>query len=94
MMFGKLENNIFIQAPTKIQIEENIIYNPTNEMLITEGWFPVEENELFTEPPEGYQYIPVYTQLSDKIVQDWELAEMPNEILPEEALNIIMKGGI
>ena len=61
-------------------------------MLLETGWLPVEEIELSLNPPEGFQYIPVYIQTDTKIIQNWELVEISNEISPEEALNIITGG--
>lgn len=94
MRYAKLINNYPSYAPSKIRIGDEWIFNPTEEMLLDAGYLPVIESEP-PEPTEGYYYDPVYDEADGQIVQSWvavELSPEPDEVSPEEALDIILGG--
>ena len=92
-MNAKIIDGVFTIAPKKINRiidgQEYITFNPTDEMLAEQGWKPVTET-AHEEPPAGYEYIPVYTDNGDTILQSWELIE--RELSADEALSIITGG--
>ena len=64
------------------------------QMLLSEGYLPVIETEP-PEAPEGYYYVSGWEQQGDQIVQIWTLEELPpepDELTPDEALDIILGG--
>ena len=93
MRYAKLNNNYPSYAPHRLHIGNAVVFNPTDEMLISEGYLPVIETEP-PEPTEGCYYEPVYEEVDGQIVQSWVAVEIPttDEIMPEEALDIILGG--
>lgn len=93
MRYATLSNNQIHYAPRKIRIGDEWIFNPTEQMLIDAGYLPVIETEP-PEPTDGYYYNPVYEEIDGQIVQSWVAVEIPttDEIMPEEALDIILGG--
>ena len=92
-MRAKIIDGVFTIAPKKINRiineQEYTTYNPTGEMLAKQGWKSVTET-VHEEAPIGYEYIPVYTDDGDTILQSWELIE--RELSADEALSIITGG--
>ena len=93
-MYAKIIDGIFTKAPNKLSIEIDgqgyTVFNPTAEMLIEQGWKPVEETE-HGDAQTGFTYVPTYTETENAIVQQWELvSEDDLEISAEQALGIIM----
>ena len=92
-MNAKIIDGVFTIAPKKINRiidgQEYTTFNPTDEMLAEQGWKPVTET-VHEEAPIGYEYIPVYTDDGDTILQSWELIE--RELSADEALSIITGG--
>lgn len=82
-MYGKLIDGNLILAPRKLTVGEYVVYNPTPEMLIADGWKTV----IFTDPPQtepGYVAVPGWTENALEIVQVWTVEQVP--ITEEEAL--------
>ena len=92
MNYGKIINDEFYFAPKKIENENNIIYNPSDDLLLLKGYLPLEYSNPLNSPPEGFEYTYIWQEQNNKIVQVWELVESPNEISSEEALSIITGG--
>lgn len=70
MKFAKLLDGAIVYSPNPIYIDPYWIGNPTQKMLIAEGYKPVR----FTEPPEtepGYIAVPGWTETAEEIVQMW-----------------------
>ena len=91
-MYGKIVQDGLQVAPNKLPGEGVIIYNPSAEMYLKHGWYPVE----FTDPPEpreGYYYTSSWEQQDDVIVQTWEFYPLPDDISEAEAYDIIFGGG-
>lgn len=90
-MYGNIIDNVFRPAPHHLIIGGAHIYNPTDAMLEAEGYKPV----VFTDAPEapvGYYAESSWTDTGDSILQVWTLVELPDDIPPEEALDIILGG--
>lgn len=83
MRYAKLIDGQIQFAPHKLTVGEYVVYNPTPEMLIAEGYKPV----IYTDPPEtqpGYIAVPGWTENALEIVQVWTVEQVP--ITEEEAL--------
>ena len=93
-MFAKLINHYPSYAPRRMRVGDAWVYNPTETQLLDAGYLPVIETEP-PEPSDGYYYNPVYEEIDGQIVQSWvaeELPPEPDEVSPEEALDIILGG--
>lgn len=67
--FGVINDNDIVYAPKRIIENGEQIINPTAEMYLERGYYPIEA----TEPPnEEQEYTAVYTLEDGKIVQSWE----------------------
>lgn len=77
-MYGKLIDNRLQIAPNPLITNDKVIANPTNEMLVQEGYLPViiKDQPAFTD---GYYYKPIYTENEGKIYQDWEKHKLEEE---------------
>lgn len=70
MIYCKLTEGQLIFAPQKIFIENNIIYNPTEEQLKIQGW----KQLIVTIPPQfkKEEYLEeTYIDIGEYILQDW-----------------------
>ena len=69
-MYGKLIDNKLETAPNPLKADGKTIANPSEEMLLKQGYMPV----LFTEQPcrEGYYYIACYKVENNQIIQYWQ----------------------
>lgn len=90
-MYAKLINGALIVAPRKLPIGSTIVYNPSEDMLLAEGYKPV----VYTAEPEtepGYYAESRWEDQGDSIVQVWTIVEEPADmdIPDEEAFSIIM----
>lgn len=94
MRYAKLINNYPQYAPNPIIVDGRVLGNPTDEMLAKASYLPVIE----TEPPEVdelHYAEPRYVERDGQIVQEWDIVELPpepDEVTPEEALDIILGG--
>ena len=70
MIYCKLIEGQLIFAPQKIYINNEIIHNPTDEQLESQGW-----KQLITSIPsevrEGHYTKAVYFDTGDYILQSW-----------------------
>ena len=69
-MYGKLIDGKLQIAPNPLKDDGKTIANPSEEMLLKQGYMPV----LFTEQPcrEGYYYIACYKVENNQIIQYWQ----------------------
>lgn len=70
MIYCKLIEGQLIFAPHKIQVENNIIHNPTEEQLKLQGW----KQLIITMPPEIKKeecLEKTYMDIGEYILQDW-----------------------
>ncbi len=92
MKYAKMENGRIYFAPNPILFGDCIIYNPSGDIYVEQGFKPVE----YTEPPEtpvGYGTVMTWTETESSIAQTWTLVELPpEELSAEEALDIILGG--
>ena len=93
-MYAKLIEGEIQFAPRKIvRVIDGRSYttlNPTGEMLEEQGWLPVVKTQTPGDAPDGYHYIPTYSEVNGEIVQGWELLEI--EYSEEEAFDILFGG--
>jgi hypothetical protein len=83
MRYAKLINDYPSYAPRRLRIGSAWVYNPTDEHLLAEGYLPV----IALDPPETderHYAEPHWAEENGKIVQSWEVKEIP--ITDEEAL--------
>lgn len=94
MKYAKLINNYPQNAPRCLQVGGDWVFNPTDEMMLNAGYLPVIEQE-YPEVEEGFYAEPRYAEQDGQIVQVWEAMELPpepDELTPDEALDIILGG--
>lgn len=92
MQYAKLIDGFIRVAPNPIYIDPYWVGNPTGEMLIGEGYKPVQ----YTDPgeaPSGYAWSETWSETETAIVQGWELVEASNEVDPYEAMEILFGQG-
>lgn len=90
MIYGKLteDNNLYI-APKRLVIGQNVVYNPTAEQYLKDGYKAI----IYTNPPkvQNDSYcVPYWVEDENNITQEWEILKKPNEISDDEAFAIIM----
>lgn len=93
-MYAKLINGTLRSAPKKVDYNGKTIFNPTEEILLDMGYFPVTYTDIPTDASNVQRYESRWEQTDTEIVQVWTLVDNPAEPEPElsadEALNIIM----
>ena len=90
-MYGKLIDGNLILAPRKLTVGEYVVYNPTPEMLIAEGYKPV----IYTDPPTvepGYAAVPGWEENVLEIVQVWTIEAEPDDVDADRAMEILFGG--
>ena len=83
MKCASLINGILRYAPRRMLIGSAWVYNPTDEMLLTEGYLPVIETPM-PDVDEQHYATPHWAIENNQIVQSWTVEEIP--ITDEEAL--------
>lgn len=90
-MYVKLINEYNIErAPNLILDEEKAYGNPSEEVLIAHGYYPLVETECPTE--EGYTYTFHYEIVNQTVLQVWDAHEIvvpefeEEFIIPEEVV--------
>lgn len=79
-MYGKLVNGSFIKAPKRIKYNHKWVINPTSEKLIALGYKLLVSKEYpIDETPEGFYWIPVYTEDESNIYREWEMVEIKED---------------
>ena len=73
--YGKLINNKLEYAYKPMIINGEWHSNPSDELLIAQGYKPIEYTEMPVK--EGYYYTSSFTNEGDKIVQVWTEHEIP-----------------
>lgn len=72
-MLAKLINGALRYAPRKIMVDGKTIFNPSEDILKTQGYKDVETTEAPTVSTQTQQAVPSWTEQENKIVQTWEL---------------------
>ena len=91
MTYAKLIDDYPQFAPRHLSVGNDVVYNPPGEIYLEQGWLPVR----YTEPPvaeEGWHYEERWAEVSGEIVQGWELVKDPDDISPDEAMEILLGG--
>lgn len=91
-MYGKLIEGVLSEAPKKLTIGDNQVWNAPAEEYIIQGWKPVRFTDA-PEAPEGYYYRSEWTEDDAEIVQSWVLEKLPDEVDEAEAWNILFGEG-
>ena len=86
MKYGKFECGTLRvpqNYPCSIELDGQIIHNPTEEQFIAAGYLPIEESE--PEEREGKVAIATYSVDTDnnKIVQTWAYYDEPEELIED-----------
>ena len=93
-MYAKLISGALRSAPKKVDYNGKTIFNPTDDVLLGMGYFPVTYTDMPSDAPTGQHYESHWEQTDAEIVQVWTLVDNPAEpepeLLADEALNIIM----
>lgn len=82
-MYGKIENGIFMQAPSLLTLGNRIITNPSDKTLANAGYKPVSEQARQDKP--GFVSKPIYTETETEIIKSWEYEPVQEETIEEEA---------
>lgn len=85
-MYGKLIEGVLSEAPKKLTIGDNQVWNAPPEEYLAQGWKPIVFTES-PEAPEGYYYESGWEENDHEIEQTWILTELPDDA--EEILNIL-----
>lgn len=88
MKYAKLINNELIYAPRKLNYQNSVIYNPSNELLLQEGYKPVTYTN-YPSTEEGYIAVSSWQETENEILQVWSI-EPEGDISNEEVLSIIL----
>lgn len=93
-LYAKLVNGTLRSAPKKVDYNGKTIFNPTEEILLDMGYFPVTYTDMPTDASNGQHYESRWEQTDTETVQVWTLVDNPaepeSELSADEALNIIM----
>lgn len=87
-MYGKIEDNKLIAAPSRIVLGNVQIFNPSDAQYEQAGY----KELIYSNPPEykpGFQLVQSWIEEDNSIVQSWEYAPV-SSIDAEEALEIIL----
>ena len=88
-MLAKLVSGALQYAPKKIYIENQLVFNPTDEQLKAQGYKEVENTEAPSVLTKTQTAVFFYVEQDEKIVQQWEVkAGQPD---PYEAIQQIQK---
>lgn len=91
-MLAKLVSGVLQYAPKKIYIENQLVFNPTDEQLKAQGYKEVENTEAPSVLTKTQTAVFSYVEQDDKIVQQWEVkAGQPD---PYEVIQQIQKESI
>lgn len=85
-MYAKLINNTIRPAPKKVPYNGNTIFNPTEDVLLDLGYFPVTYTDMPTDAPEGQHYEYSWEQTDTAVVQVWALVDDPVYPEPEPTM--------
>ena len=92
MKYAKLIDGKPEYSPNPIKIGVYTVYNPTDNMLLNEGYLPVTYTNPPCEPDSGYMWVEKWYELEDTIYQAWEQVLEPDEVNSERAMEILFGG--
>lgn len=77
-MYGTLRS-----APNKVDYNGKTIFNPSEDVLLDMGYFPVAYTDMPTDAPDGKHYESSWSQTDTEIMQVWKLVDDPIYPTPE-----------
>lgn len=92
-MFAKLIDGTLQAAPKKLFYKKITVYNPSVKLLNDAGYKYVEFVPI-PDAPAGSIAVERYVERETKIVQYWDIVELPDEIDNDEAIQIIFGEGV
>ena len=90
-MYAKLKDGNFVEAPRKLEINGNWVWNAPSEAYLAQGWKAVRFTDE-PEPIEGYYWQSGWTETETEIVQTWTQEPLPDDVDEAEAFDIIFGG--
>lgn len=75
-MYAKLENGVLKCPPKKVRYNGRTVFNPTDEMLVELGYYPVVYTDMPQEMQDTY-FVSHWEQIGSEIVQKWEEEKIP-----------------
>ena len=72
-MLAKLVNGVLQYAPKKIYIENQLVFNPTDEQLKSQGYKEVENIEAPSVITKTQVAVSSYIEQDKKIIQQWSI---------------------
>ena len=82
-MYAKLINGTLRGAPKTVDYNGKTIFNPTEDVLLGMGYFPVTYTDIPTDASNRQHYESHWEQTDAEIVQVWTLVDNPAETEPE-----------
>lgn len=92
-MYAKLIDGTLQAAPKKLVYKNITVYNPSTKLLNEAGYKYVEFVPI-PDTPVGSIAVERYVERETKIVQYWDIVELPDEIDNDEAMQIIFGEGV
>ncbi len=78
MKYGKLENGVLAIAPSIIAIDGKVIYQPSHDTYMSNGYKPIVYNPYPEQAEECAYYTEKYVEEGAQIIQIWEEQEPPS----------------
>lgn len=93
MRYAKIVNGYPSYSPHRMIIEEEWVYNPTVEQLLSLGYLPAIETPA-PETDEQHYAVPSWRIVDDEIVQEWSILEFPDYATAEDYENALEEVGV
>ena len=87
-MLGKLVYGFLSYAPKKIYIGKELIENPSNELLISNGYKNIVETDMPEDVKNGFIYVSTWEENDDSIQQVWQLVAEPKKTTEQLAIEL------
>lgn len=82
-MLAKLVSGALQYAPKKIYIENQLVFNPTDEQLKAQGYKEVENTEAPSVLTKNQTAVSSYVEQDEKIVQQWNIEASQPDLYDE-----------
>ena len=89
-MYARLKDNTLDIAQKQVQTDGKTVINPSDDILISYGYLPVQ----YTEPPtvqDGYYAAPHWVQTDTAIVQEWDIKKDNRPLTAEQVTDMLIK---
>lgn len=88
MIYGKLINETIDVAPNVVTIDDKTVCNPTEEQLLSLGYYPVHMSEM--PETDAYHYAQSsWKQEDSAIIQIWTIVPSSSSPTAEERLSAV-----